>query len=261
MKEFLLKRYPLKRREMPRKVAAHVATYRNGERAPWHQHEHGQLVFALQGVVRVLTPAKTWTLPQSRALWLPPNIDHELHAVGDIELCNVYIARDASPWPWHEPGVIAASSLLRELALGMSPDGFEYSPDSQAALSVPLLLKVLGSAQSLPESGLPVPRDPRLLSICEHMMTEPSSDYSLDLWGEKFGASGRTLARRFKLETGMTFGLWRQHMRAAEAITRLALGDSVARVSIDLGYSSPSAFIVMFRQLVGETPQQYVSSR
>ncbi|CAH2783981.1 MAG: hypothetical protein CBARDCOR_3685 [uncultured Caballeronia sp.] len=35
-----------------------------------------------------LTPKKTWTLPQSRALWLSPDIDHELHAVGELQLCR-----------------------------------------------------------------------------------------------------------------------------------------------------------------------------
>lgn len=79
------------------------------------------------------------------------------------------------------------------------------------------------------------------------MMNDPGSDISLDFWVARLGASGRTLARRFKDETGMTFGQWRQHMRVDEAITRLTLGQPLARVAGALGYSSASAFIVMFR--------------
>jgi AraC-like DNA-binding protein/quercetin dioxygenase-like cupin family protein len=260
MKEFLLKRYPMTRQPMRRQVAAAVTHFRHGERVTWHQHRHGQLVFAVRGVVRVLTPTRTWTLPQSRALWLPSDIDHELHAVGDIDLCSIYLEPDVFPWTWREPGVIAATTLLRELAVTLSAGGDDYAPDSRAALSVPLLLKVLTDSDALAEPGVPLPRDTRLLKICEHMMNVPASEQTLDFWGEQFGASGRTLARRFKLETGLTFGAWRQQMRVAEALTRLALGQSVARVSADLGYSTASAFIVMFRQVTGESPQRYLAS-
>ncbi|SAL72717.1 AraC family transcriptional regulator [Caballeronia peredens] len=261
MKEFLLRRYPATRDPLPRQVVASVLHYRHGERATWHQHQHGQLVFAVRGVLRALTPARTWTLPQSRALWLPSDVDHELHAVGDTDLCNVYIEPGAFPWPWREPAVIGATALMRELAITLSAEGWEYATGSRAALSAPLLLKVLADTHAMQEPGVPLPRDARLLKICEHMMNAPGTEQSLDFWGEQFGASGRTLARRFKLETGLTFGAWRQQMRVSEAMTRLALGQSVARVSADLGYSTASAFIAMFRQVTGESPQRYLASK
>ncbi|KND54751.1 Transcriptional regulator, AraC family [Candidatus Paraburkholderia kirkii] len=120
---------------------------------------------------------------------------------------------------------------------------------------------MLADSEAMQEPGVPLPCDERLLRICEHMMNAPASEQSLDFWGEQFGASGRTLARRFKLETELTFGAWRQQMRVAEAMTRLALGQSVARVSADLGYSTVSAFIIMFRQVTGESPQRYLASK
>jgi AraC-like DNA-binding protein/quercetin dioxygenase-like cupin family protein len=260
MKEFLLRRYPLTRQPRARQVTAAVTPFRHGERVTWHQHRHGQLVFAVRGVVRVLTPTRTWTLPQSRALWLPSDVDHELHAVGDTALCSVYLEPEVFPWNWRDPAVLAASTLLRELALTLSAGGEDYAPGSRADLSVPLLLNVLAESAAMQEPGVPLPRDERLLRICEHMMNEPASEKTLDFWGEQFGASGRTLARRFKIETGLTFGAWRQQMRVAEAMTRLALGQTVARVSADLGYSTASAFIVMFRQVTGESPQRYLAS-
>ena len=261
MKEFLLKRYPITPRPLPRQVLASVVRYRHGERVTWHQHRHGQLVFAIRGVLRVLTPARTWTLPQSRAVWLPSDVDHELHAVGETDLCSIYIEPEAFPWSWSEPAVIAASSLLRELAVTLSAGGEDYTPGSLAAMSAPLLLKVLAETKAVPEPGVPLPRDGRLLKICEHMMNDPASEHSLDFWGQQFGASGRTLARCFKMETGLTFGAWRQQMRVAEAMTRLALGQPVARVSLELGYSSASAFIAMFRQVTGDSPQRYLASK
>ncbi|MCA7898888.1 AraC family transcriptional regulator [Burkholderia cepacia] len=260
MKAFLLKRYPLARVPLPRQVAATLVNYRQGERVAWHQHRHGQLVFAAKGVVRVLTPARTWTLPPSRAVWLPSDVDHELHAVGDTALCSVYVEPEVFPWPWEEPAVIAVSVLLRELALTVVDGADTYTATSRAGLAASLLMKVLAETPSLAEPGVPLPRDERLLKLCEHMMNDPASDLTLDFWGEQFGASGRTLARRLHAETGLTFVAWRQQMRVAEAITRLALGQSVAQVAKDLGYRSASAFIVMFRRITGESPQRYLAA-
>lgn len=261
MKEFLLKRYPMARVPLPRDVMASVVNYRQGERVTWHQHRHGQLVFAVQGVIRVLTPARTWTLPQSRAVWLPSDVDHELHAVGETALCSVYIEPHVFPWQWEEPAVIAVSALLRELAITLGSEGEKYANGSRAALAAPLLLKVLAETPGLPEPGVPLPRDSRLLNICEHTMNDPASELPLDFWGRQFGASGRTLARRLHAETGLTFVAWRQQMRVAEAITRLTLGHPVAQVSKELGYRSASALIAMFRQVTGDSPQRYLASR
>lgn len=261
MKEFLIKRYPKTRQPLPRKITALVMPYRDGERTPWHLHEYGQLAFALKGVIRLLTPRRTWTLPPSRAIWLPSDIDHELHAVGDSEVCNVYIEPDTFPWPWTEPAAIATTSLVRDLAITLSAGGERYAPDSREALAGALLLKMLAEIPALPESGIPLPRDERLLKICEHMMNAPESERTLDAWGEQLGATGRTLASHFKAETGLTFGMWQRQLRVAEAITRLATGHTVRKVSDELGYSTPSAFIAMFRQVTGESPQRYLASK
>jgi AraC-like DNA-binding protein/quercetin dioxygenase-like cupin family protein len=259
MKDFLLKRYPHQRRQLSRQVTVWTTRYGDGQRELWHQHEHGHLVIVLSGVVRVLTPNRTWTLPPSRGLWIPSSVDHELHAVGNLHLCTVNLERDAAPWLWTAGRVIAVEPLMRELAMSMVADGRDYEPESRTGLAVPLLLKMLEQAPSLGAGGLPLPNDRRLLALCEHMMTDPATNYTLDRWADEVGMSTRSLARHFRDETGMSFGHWRQHMRAAEATTRLALGAGVAQVALELGYSTPSAFTVMFRRLLGASPQQYLS--
>lgn len=258
MNDFLRKRFPNAVRPLPRDVFAQVTPYRHGERLVWHRHRHGQLVFPVRGVVRVLTSAAIWTLPPSRALWLPSDVEHELHAVGDGQMCNVYIEPRVFPWHTTEPTVILVSPLIRELAVTVGRDGDNYGPTSRAALSVPPLLGVLREADVLPERGVPVPRDMRLQAICEHLMNESSSKLTLDFWGKQFGVSARTLARHFQAETGMTFVTWRQHLRVSEAISTLALGTSVSATADAFGYASPSAFIAMFKQVTGRSPQRYL---
>ncbi|MDI9776072.1 helix-turn-helix domain-containing protein, partial [Pseudomonas aeruginosa] len=56
-------------------------------------------------------------------------------------------------------------------------------------------------------------------------------------------------ARHCQRELGMTFGEWRQRLRFLAAIEALEAGRGIQQIAFDLGYSSPSAFISMFRRL------------
>jgi AraC-like DNA-binding protein len=63
--------------------------------------------------------------------------------------------------------------------------------------------------------------------------------------------------RVFSAEVGMTFGRWRQQARLFAAIEMLVEGKSVTEAAVSVGYDSVSAFIQMFRTMLGSTPQAY----
>jgi AraC-like DNA-binding protein len=104
---------------------------------------------------------------------------------------------------------------------------------------------------------LPIPEDVRLQKIYKQLSSNPGDSRRLEDWGKEVGATGRTLARRFRLETGLSFGQWRQQIRILEALRRLGMKEPVTTVSIELGYESTSAFISMFKKALGKTPGQY----
>jgi AraC-like DNA-binding protein len=56
---------------------------------------------------------------------------------------------------------------------------------------------------------------------------------------------------------GMTFGRWRQQLRLMQAMRLLAEGAKVTYAALEAGYSTPSAFISMFRKALGTTPTLY----
>jgi AraC-like DNA-binding protein len=58
----------------------------------------------------------------------------------------------------------------------------------------------------------------------------------------------------------MTFRQWQQQARLLGGLVRLAEGESVTSVALDVGYENPSAFIAMFRRALGVTPGRYFSS-
>jgi methylphosphotriester-DNA--protein-cysteine methyltransferase len=60
---------------------------------------------------------------------------------------------------------------------------------------------------------------------------------------------------------GMSFGRWRQQARLFAALEMLAQGESVTEAAVAVGYDSVSAFIEMFRKMLGTTPQMYFRSK
>jgi Helix-turn-helix domain len=61
----------------------------------------------------------------------------------------------------------------------------------------------------------------------------------------------------FQQEIGMTFGKWRQQLRLMQGMRLLAQGAKVTHAALECSYSSPSAFISMFRKVLGTTPSSY----
>ncbi|MFM0597377.1 AraC family transcriptional regulator [Paraburkholderia dilworthii] len=243
-------------RRQPRPVMARGSAYANGHREIWHSHEQAQLFYAVEGAARVLTPKGSWMLPPMRAIWLPPGVDHEIHAIGEVNSYSAYLEPDAAPWLWPTCRVVRVKPLMHELITALAQEPPEYGPDSLGAHIAPLLLTVLRDAEATTQGGLPLPSDRRLRAICSQLLAAPANDDTLDEWSANVGASARTLARLFRQETGLTFGQWRQQLRLVEAMSRLAVGNPVSKVAEELGYQSSSSFIAMFRREIGETPQR-----
>jgi AraC-like DNA-binding protein/quercetin dioxygenase-like cupin family protein len=245
-------------RRQERPVVATRIDYAHGNRQIWHSHEQGQLVHATNGLVRVLTSEGAWTVTPRQALWIAPGVDHELHMIGEVAMRGLRIEPDTAPWLWTQCRLIRVSPLLRELILGMLEDPPDYAPESNAALIVPLLLSKLRDAEVIEHGKLPLPRDKRLVKICEMLMGSPANNDSMALLGDRVGTSVRTLNRLFKAETGLTFGQWRTQLRLTEAVCQLSLGQSVNSVARDMGYATANAFSAMFRRTLGEPPQRYL---
>jgi len=236
-------------------VVVRAFEYASGAQQHPHSHERIQLMYSPRGLMRVSTQKGAWTLAPMRALWIPAGVTHEVRMVGEISMRSVYLEQDAVPWHWDECCVLTVTPLMRELILMLNDN--PVLGDQPRQMASGLLLHLL--AQSSPQDkSLPMPMDRRLRRVCEAILHSPENNDTLEEWGERIGASSRTLARRMKEETGVTFHHWRLQVRVDEALCRLFDGVSISEVAKDLGYRSSSAFIYMFRSLLGSTPAQYM---
>jgi AraC-like DNA-binding protein len=250
----------VRHRRLNRPLIVKSHSLASGEIENWHSHDQPQFVYTTHGVLRVLTPAGAWTLAPCRGLWIPSRVGHELQAISQSTLYSVYFEDDVSPWRDTRSRVLLVSPLLRELVSAMTADMRDGNPDRRSEFIGPLLIQEMNDAHQAFEGCLPLPRDRRLQQICATLMTEPANNDSIEDWGMRIGASGRTLIRLFKDETGLTFGQWRQQMRLVESVSRLVRNMPVSIIASELGYRNAGAFITMFRKAMGETPQRYLRS-
>lgn len=236
-------------------VSAYPRDYLDGAHQPLHLHREAQLLYAVSGVMRVVTAQGAWVIPPTRAVWIPPQIGHEIFMSGDVQMRSLFIAPELSPASLQHCCVLAVTPLLRELILR----AVQGPPHADNPLIQQLMLEELAGLENLP-LHIPMPSDRRLQSICLALLRTPDHTNTLEDWAQQVGASSRTLARLFQQQLKMNFNAWRQQLRLMEALPRLLAGDSVQSVARDLGYGSARAFSAMFRRLLGDNPREYLNA-
>ena len=231
---------------------------RGAELVSRHRHLRGQLLYGIRGVMRLTTEAGTWLVPPAQAVWIPPEIFHEVEMTEAVSLRSIYVDPSYCQDLPSDCCVIRVDGLLRELILEAANIGNEYEPESADARLMRVIVDRLHRIERFP-FHLPFSDEPRLRRIIDALVADPANALTLSQWAKQAGASERTLSRLFVRHLGLSFGDWRRRLRLLAALDRLANGASVTEVALELGYGSSSAFIAMFRQNLGESPTRLLN--
>ena len=222
----------------------------------WHQHRRGQLLYAARGVVVLSTPHGAWVAPPERAIWIPAGCPHTVRMIGAVSTRSVLIEPDAAGSLGDGNKVIQVSPLLRSLLDAACDIAPEYDVDGRDGMVMTLLLAELPRAPVVP-LAVPFPKTPELARKCQAFLERPTPHDTIDRWSAALGMGRRAFTRAFRKETGLSFGAWRQQACLLVALPRLAAGEAVTTIALDLGYDSPAAFSTMFRRLLGMAPSRY----
>ncbi|CAG9233187.1 Transcriptional regulator, AraC family [Paraburkholderia tropica] len=243
-----------------RPVGAMAKEFARGSVSTWHRHPRAQLLYAPVGVMEVKTGGVSWIASPHRAVWIPPDCEHEVHFKTATSVRTFYIAPDAIPVNAPPvPCTIEVSTLLKELILRAVEMPVEYNVDGRDGQIAALALAEIEWSRARPLK-LPAFTDQRLQPLHAALAATPADARTLDQWASALNMSARTLARLFQAQVGMSFTQWRQHMRVLAALPRLASGEPVTSIAFDLGYDSASAFSAVFRRIMGVVPSQYYRS-
>jgi AraC-like DNA-binding protein len=215
-------------------VRAKLRPLRASSRVEPHRHGWAQMSFSLTGVSRILTSQMTCIVPPTRAVWIPPQVEHAVAVLRDADMLTLYLHHppDAAPH-WQRCRVVEVSPLLAEL----------IGDELLRARSLPL--------------GIALPQDKRLRTLCEALIEEPTRHARLADWAAGSGASARTVARLFRDELGTSFQQWRQQVLLARALVLATEGRPMGVIAAELGYASPSAFSAMVTRTVGMAPGRF----
>ena len=238
-------------------VRSLATNYASGYRIESHSHPWHQLLYAISGAMTVSTGQSSWMIPTGRAVFIPAGCAHAIRMWGTVEMRTLYLSAALTGLEHSECRVVEVAPLLRELILRTVE---RMGLDSRAAHDsrmIGLLEDELQSAMAEAEDSplvLPLPGDERALALARYVLEKPLIGDSVDVLAKQHGVARRTLERRFRDETGMSFGMWRQKARLLDSIRLLAEGKSVTDTALDCGYSGVSAFIAAFKGTFGYTP-------
>ncbi|MBW8727983.1 MAG: helix-turn-helix domain-containing protein [Inquilinus limosus] len=218
---------------------------------PIHAHERGQLFALHRGLALIRSGAGDWIMPSGRLCWMPAGVPHGVLTLGPVAGLSLYL--DAADLP-PRPAVLRAPALALSLLARIG----EVEGDDPGRRDR-LLAVLLDELRATPEESLrlPTPRDPRLCRMTAALAADPADPRRLDDWAAALGLPKRTLVRRFKAETGLSFVQWRHHARLIRAAALLGDGVSVTEAALAVGYDSVSAFITRFRAGFGVTPGRF----
>jgi len=223
---------------------------------PLHFHDRDQLVYASRGVMTVRTRSGTWVVPTYRAVWIPATIPHTIAMSGTVAMRTLYLRpRLARAMP-RDCCVVNVPPLLKELILHACVFAALKKTIPWQRHLIDVIIDQLETIQMVPLQ-LPNPIDPRALRIAQALLSDPSESRTLRQLCKVAGAGKRTVERLFQDDVGVTFGKWRLQLRLMRAMQLLAEGENVTRSALEAGYSTPSAFISMFRKTLGTTPALY----
>lgn len=223
---------------------------------PQHRHAWGELVYSFSGVMEVKLDDRHYLAPPQYGIWLPPFVEHTGLNRYETSFCSVYIAEELCTALPRSTCAITVSPLVRAILeqLREHPPGDERTEQEERLLRV--LVDQLAGATCV-GSYLPTSDDPLLGPVLRALEANPGDTRSLPELAREANTTERTLIRRCQRDLGMSFAEWRQRLRVVKAMPLLEAGQTVENIALDLGYGSASAFIAMFRRLMGVTPDEF----
>lgn len=244
-------------RAVPSPFLLTTGVFEQEEATRWlpHRHEEHELIWSERGVVTMLVAGRLWTVPPGMGLWIPRGVLHEGHAVSRVAFRATFFAPELWTRAWDRPAAVVVNPAVQQLLVHLARTAM---PAEQRLRAQQVCIEMLEPARSF-DIDVPLPSDLRLRELVDSVVANPADDRSLEQWSHKINLSSRTITRIFSAELAMTFAQWRRLVRMRSALGLLAGGMSVSAVGRRVGYGTTSAFVAVFRKVVGCTPGELLA--
>ncbi|GGB02584.1 AraC family transcriptional regulator [Brucella endophytica] len=239
--------------ERPAPLSFRTESYEAGgifemRRQPW-----GKIGYAVRGVMEATVEGRRFLCPPHYAAWIPADTLHCCHNRQNVKFVSVYIERELCAGMPQMPCTLAMSPLVKAILADFAAREIKV-PRTEADIRLALVLVDQLLQAPRRESYLPVSDDKLLQPVIEALQAQPDDRRSLAEWARCLSTTERTLSRRFHGALGISFNEWRQRLKLVASLSMIEEGTPVQEIAEALGYSSPSAFIAMFRRQTGVSP-------
>lgn len=219
-----------------------------------HAHRRAQFMHVSAGTVSVITERARWVIPPQRAVWLAPYTAHRVESHAPFWLTTCYVEPELICLP-EAAFAVSVDKLTNELLIEAASFGSDYPSNGAKARIINVLLDRLPNL-SKTDIFLPEPMDKRIKRITDFLIENPSNNENLTLLAKRAAISERTAARLFVKDLGVSFGIWRQHLKLQTALELISMGKTVTQTAFEVGYSDVSSFISAFKGFFGSTPSK-----
>ncbi|MEX6502910.1 AraC family transcriptional regulator [Pseudomonas zhanjiangensis] len=223
---------------------------------PSHRHDWGEFVYSFTGVMEVQLQGQHFLAPSQYGIWLPPGVEHRGMNHDETFYCSLYVSAGLTAALPRQACALTVGPLLRALLEHCRQHIEGAAKTAQELRLLQVAVDQLGSAE-VAGSYLPASRDSLLEPVLRALQGNPGDCRSIAELARTVHTTERTLMRRSQRELGMTLSEWRLRLRVLSAVAPLEAGQTVENIAHDLGYNSVSAFIAMFRRMMGATPDEY----
>lgn len=240
----------------PKAAIGFACEWQKGMMNDPHSHWRGQLIYAISGSLKVISPHGTWIVPPQRAVWMPSHTEHAVMSLTDSQARFLYLDPRVFNGLPTSVTVVQMTPLMRECLLSFLSLPRSYDEQGIAPHLLAVMESELRMVPVMP-LHLPLPANPKLLQATTELLADIANPPKLATLAAEAGLSIRSFERHFQRETGLTWRKWVLQARLLEAISQLSNGDRVGDVAFALGYDGPSAFVAMFKKATGVTPGKY----
>ena len=223
---------------------------------PWHRHNWGEFVYSFSGVLEIKLAGSHYLVPPQYGLWLPQGVEHIGFNRSEVSLCSLYVSLDLCRDLPAATCSLAITPLTRAILEHLREYPAVAFEDEQYQRLLRVLVDQLGQTEKI-DNYLPMSEGGLLGKVLAHLENCPGDNRSVAELAAWAGTNDRTLNRYCQRDLGMPLVQWRQRLRVVKAFALLNSGRKVEDIARDLGYSSASAFIVMFKKMVGQTPDEF----
>lgn len=219
-------------------------------------HPWGEFIYAIDGTVDILTESDNYVACFDYGIWIPPGIAHHSIAYGQTRYGSLLISATEGmslPMAVYPLRLFPLGRALVECLLRNRPI-CPYTDTERKILRL-LVDQIAYTAKA--QHPLTYSDDPFLLPVLHYIEANLGKTVTLIELAELVNTTPRTLIRRSQRHLGMSLTEWRQRLCIMKALVWLEEGESIETIAYELGYSSASAFIVMFRKVMDITPAEF----